>query len=152
MHKIKILLITSVLMLFSGEVFSHCQIPCGIYDDQLRIKMISEDIDTVEKSISAIEELSKEKIKDYNQLVRWINNKDEHAGRIQQIVSEYFLCQRIKPVGQNEEKAYKIYTEQLALLHQLSFYAMRSKQEVEMKNAGIMRSLLDNFSRSYFKK
>ena len=152
MGKVKIFLVISLFMLFPGVAFSHCQIPCGIYDDELRVKMISEDIDTVEKSIKAIEELSRAKDKDYNQLVRWVDNKEFHAGHIQEIVSKYFLDQRIKPVGQKEEKAYRVYTEQLVLLHQLSFYAMKSKQELEIKNVGIMRSLLENFSKSYFNK
>jgi nickel superoxide dismutase len=32
----------------------------------------------------------------YNQLVRWIMNKETHADEIQRIVTQYFMTQRIK--------------------------------------------------------
>ncbi|MDY6953871.1 MAG: superoxide dismutase [Ni], partial [Thermodesulfobacteriota bacterium] len=33
---------------------AHCEIPCGIYDDQMRIDMIAEHITTIEKSMKQI--------------------------------------------------------------------------------------------------
>ena len=39
-------------------VYSHCQIPCGIYDDPARLAMIAENITTIEKAMKSIEELS----------------------------------------------------------------------------------------------
>ena len=38
-------------------VAAHCQIPCGIYDDELRVQLIEEHIGTVEKSMKMIVEL-----------------------------------------------------------------------------------------------
>jgi len=76
---------------------AHCQIPCGIYDDELRVQLIEEHITTVEKSMNQIVALGKASPVDYNQLVRWVNNKEEHAQKIQDIVTAYFMAQRIKP-------------------------------------------------------
>ena len=38
---------------------AHCEIPCGIYDDQLRTQLIAEHATTIEKSMKKINELSK---------------------------------------------------------------------------------------------
>ena len=40
---------------------------------------MQEHISTIEKSIKKIEELSKEKEKNSNQIVRWVVNKEKHA-------------------------------------------------------------------------
>jgi nickel superoxide dismutase len=36
------------------QVYSHCQLPCGIYDDATRLKLIGEHILTIEKSMKQI--------------------------------------------------------------------------------------------------
>ncbi|MEJ2744208.1 MAG: superoxide dismutase [Ni] [bacterium] len=113
-----------IVLSFTSIGFSHCEIPCGIYNDSMRMDMIAEDILTVEKAMKEIVRLSNEKEKNYNQLVRWIVNKDEHATRIQDTVWQYFMAQRIKPVANSEAKDYKAYIERLSLLHQMLVYAM----------------------------
>ena len=135
--------------------FAHCEVPCGIYDDEMRIHMIKEDILTIEKSINAINELSNAKEKTplvYNQLVRWIDNKDEHARKIQHIVWQYFLTQRVKPVDKSDSKKYKTYLKKLELLHKLSFYAMKVKQSTDLKYVDKLREILDEFEEVYFGK
>ena len=84
-----------------GTVFAHCEIPCGIYDDQARINMILEHITTIEKSMKQIQSLEKEKNINFNQIVRWIMNKEQHATEIQTMVAQYFMTQRIKPGVKN---------------------------------------------------
>ena len=54
------LLLTLVLS-FTSLGYAHCEIPCGIYDDHLRIKLIAEHLTTVEKSMNRILALQKEK-------------------------------------------------------------------------------------------
>ena len=51
----------STLVLFlilSGGLYGHCQVPCGIYDDAVRIVQIEEDIATMRKAMSMIKGLS----------------------------------------------------------------------------------------------
>ena len=50
-----------LLLIPAVAAFSHCEIPCGIYDDGMRIKMLREHIATIEKSIKTIQTLEKEK-------------------------------------------------------------------------------------------
>lgn len=129
---------------------AHCEIPCGIYGDSLRIEQIEEHIRTLEKSMNQINELSEQGDKNYNQLVRWITNKDEHATKIQNIVSQYFLHQRIKPVDPENEEAYKRYVTHLKLLHEIMVYAMKAKQTTDLQYIKKLRSTLDKFEDAYF--
>ncbi len=143
-----------ILLFIPAKSFAHCEIPCGIYDDEMRIHMLQEHILTIEKSMKKIKELSS-KAKDpqvYNQLVRWIVNKEEHAKKFQYIVWQYFLTQRVKPVSPEKHKEYEAYLRKLELLHKLSFYAMKAKQTVDLKYIEILRKTLDEFEEAYFGK
>jgi nickel superoxide dismutase len=155
MHALQKLYIGMVIIVlifaFGGQsLWAHCQIPCGIYTDEMRFKMIEEDIITIEKSMNQIIKLSQANPVNYNQLVRWITNKDEHASKIQEIVDAYFFTQRIKPADPKDIQAYKDYTGKLALLHQLLFYAMKCKQTTDLTHVEKLRSLLTEFHNVYF--
>jgi nickel superoxide dismutase len=149
-YTLKALFITSVFLMNMNNASGHCEIPCGIYGDSLRVTMIYEHITTIEKSMNMITELSKEGDKNYNQLVRWIVNKEEHAIKIQDIVSQYFLHQRIKLTNPGDKDAYRKYTKQLVLLHELSVFAMKAKQTTDLDNIKKMRDTLAEFEKSYF--
>lgn len=132
-----------MVLAMASTVRAHCEVPCGIYDDHMRIHMIEEDLTTIEKSMNSIMELRKESPVNYNQLVRWINNKEHHAQRIQDRVSTYFLAQRIK-ADQPE------YGKRLELLHGLITGAMKCKQNVDLKYVQQMRKTLKEFETLYF--
>jgi len=136
---------TAILIIFFsvGPAWSHCEIPCGIYDDQMRIHLIAEHIQTIEKSMKEIARLQAEGPVNYNQLVRWIMNKEDHADNLQDIVAQYFMTQRIKI----DDAAY---TRKLVLLHKMMVYAMKCKQTVDLSHIEALRSLLKQFSELYF--
>jgi len=140
---ISFVLITAVVLLWSAGAAAHCEIPCGIYDDHLRVHLIAEDATTIEKAMKQIVDLGKEKAINYNQLVRWISNKEEHATRIQHTVAQYFMTQRIKP---DQEK----YLEKVAVLHQILIAAMKCKQTTDLDQVATLRSLLKKFEALYF--
>ena len=125
--------------------FSHCEIPCGIYDDEMRIEMIYEHIGTIEKSMNQIKELEKEGDQNYNQLVRWIMNKEDHSSELQEIVSQYFMTQRIKP-------DVKDYQKKLGLLHQMLVYSMKCKQTTDLTHVNTLKGLVKEFQGLYFEK
>jgi nickel superoxide dismutase len=133
------------IFLFSVQGFAHCEIPCGIYDDQMRINLINEHIGTVEKSMNKIIGLGKEEHHNSNQLVRWIMNKERHADEIQEIVTQYFMTQRIKLDTTNYEK-------KLGLLHQMLIYSMKCKQTTDLTNVSKLKELVNDFNALYFKK
>jgi Nickel-containing superoxide dismutase. len=81
-NKLSLFLIT--LTLLNELTFGHCQVPCGIYEDAVRIHQIKEDFNTIKKAMYNIKDLSKkENALSLNQSTRWINTKREHATNIQ---------------------------------------------------------------------
>jgi len=154
MRKVLGVLVVAFSLIYSVKTFAHCEIPCGIYHDELRIHQIQESILTIEKSIRAIQELSKEKENPLaiNQLVRWIDNKDKHAEKIQYIIWQYFFTQRVKPVDHKNHEKYEQYLRKLELLNRLNFYAMKAKQSVDLKVVDKLRETLEEFEKIYFGK
>ena len=146
-----IALITLVVMSYQKSN-AHCEIPCGIYADSIRISLIKEHITTIEKSMNQIEEISKSETINYNQLVRWVNNKEEHAKKIQDIVSQYFLHQRIKVVEEDQKEAYTKYQLHLGLLHKLLVFSMKCKQTTDLGNIEKLRATVADFEKAYFHK
>ena len=137
-------LILLTLILNVGLLYPHCQVPCGIYDDAVRIVTFKEDFATISKAMGEITTLSaKNDPQSLNQLNRWITTKEEHANSIQRVVSDYFLTQRIKSKNKNYDK-------HLRFLHELLVSAMKCKQTVESKNIDNGLKSLDNFVRVYF--
>ena len=129
---------------FHVGLLAHCQIPCGIYSDAMRVIQIKEDLQTIEKSISMIIKLSgKYDSQSINQINRWVTSKEQHAQNIQNIISQYFLTQRIKQSSKN-------YENELITLHQLLISVMKCKQSVDKINVLKSSELLDNFSEYYF--
>ena len=140
---ISFVLTAATIVLWITGAAAHCEIPCGIYDDHMRIHLIAEDATTIEKAMKQIVDLGKEKPINYNQLVRWISNKEEHATRIQHTVAQYFMTQRIKP---DQEK----YSEKVTVLHQMLIAAMKCKQTTDLDHVASLRSLLKQFETLYF--
>lgn len=138
------------LAVLSSLVYSHCQIPCGIYDDPQRFNMMAENITTIEKSMKQITELSQQSKPNMNQIVRWVQNKEEHADDIGHIVTFYFMSQRIKPVSKSDGKAYAEYVHKLTLLHEMLIYSMKAKQTTDLSNVEKLRALLKEFKTAYF--
>jgi nickel superoxide dismutase len=96
-----------------------------------------------------ITELSAQADINYNQLVRWIDNKETHAGYFQEIISQYFMTQRIKP-AEPEDEHYQAYLEKITLLHRLLIGAMKAKQTTDVEITGELTSLLKLFRTAYF--
>ena len=131
---------------------AHCQIPCGIYDDAARFKALAEHVTTIEKSIAEIALLSakaKLSAREQNQLVRWVANKEQHADAFAEIVTKYFLQQRIKPASPGDSKADAKVAAHLTLLHKLLVGAMKCKQNADASVPASLRTTLAAFEKAY---
>ena len=140
------------VMVFASIVYSHCQIPCGIYGDPARFDMIAENITTIEKSMRQITELSQKNKPNFNQIVRWVQNKEKHADELSYVVTYYFMAQRIKPAGNTKGKTYEEYVKKLTLLHEMLVYSMKAKQTTDLSNVEKLKSVLAEFRAVYFDK
>ena len=141
------LVAASLLSTFStGLVFGHCQVPCGVYTDDLRFMQMLEDHTTIEKSSKLILELSsKQDGQSRNQLSRWVATKESHASKIQKIIAEYFFTQRIKSSSKHYEKLLKG-------AHSVMVAAMKCKQSTETSAANDLKSSILAFQKIYESK
>ena len=142
----------------SGLIFSlsflsaHCQVPCGIYDDAVRIIQLEEDIKTIQKAMLKIHEFSEKNdlsAQDQNQMTRWINTKEQHAQNIQNTMAEYFLAQRVKP-KESSDIDYRKYVRLTTYCHQIIFNAMKTKQTVDKVWAEKLKLTLNGLTEVYF--
>lgn len=146
--KLKTLLsLLSGLFFFSTSMFAHCQVPCGIYADDVVFGELETDVATIEKAMAQINSLKEEVGKDPHQLVRWINNKESHAQNIQDTMSAYFLAQRIK-LEMKESDASRYWT-LVELAHKITVYAMKCKQGTDPANAEALHEALHAFQQAY---
>jgi len=140
-----------ILVLSATEVFSHCEVPCGIYGDKARVEEIHEHLTTIEKAMDQIKTLSAAEEKNYNQIVRWVTTKEDHANKIQDIIYQYFMAQRVKPVpAVADEAVYQKYINELTLLHSMLVSAMKAKQTLDAGHVKSIHDDLELFSQSYF--
>jgi nickel superoxide dismutase len=83
-------------------------------------------------------------------ITRWTMAKEDHAKKVQDIVDQYFLTQRVKPVEASDAEQFAKYQKQLTALHQITVYAMKTKQTVEQKYVDLLRKSLSQFEEIYF--
>ncbi|MDX9753296.1 MAG: superoxide dismutase [Ni] [bacterium] len=145
--------VLSVFSIYSVNTFSHCQIPCGIFGDDLRFSLLAEHLVTIEKSMKQIEELSAgDTAKNTNQIVRWVQNKENHADEFTEIVTAYFMAQRVKPADESDAAAFKAYTQQIILLHKMVVGATKCKQTTDVAHVEAMEKLVEEFHALYTAK
>jgi predicted type IV restriction endonuclease len=83
-----------------------------------------------------------------NQIVRWINTKEEHANKIITAVSEYCLCQRVKKEVFASENDY---VEALKSHHSVMQAAMKCKQTVDEAAVHALEHAVGDFEKMYVK-
>jgi nickel superoxide dismutase len=131
------------ILLLPLQGHTHCQIPCGIYDDVAHIQSMLEDTATIEMAYKSITYLAgKTDAQSQNQMVRWVMNKEKHAQRIISTINDYFLTQRVKP-------SQKDYAERLAKHHAVIIAGMKTKQNTDVKYAKTLKESIEAL-RSYY--
>lgn len=147
-----LIVLTAVVFstILSKTATAHCEVPCGIYNDELRIELIKEHIQTIEKAMNQINKIQSSDSTNYNQLIRWINTKENHATSIQEIAEQYFLTQRVKFAEPTDKDKYKKYINQLTYLHKLIVYSMKAKQSTDLTNITNLSNALGKFENAYF--
>ena len=132
-----------LLSLSASAARSHCQIPCGIYDDSARVVSMLEDVATIRKAVAQIANLAgKTDPQSQNQIVRWVMNKEQHAQRIITTISDYFLTQRVKAKQED-------YTERLRKHHAVIVAAMRAKQNANAEVVADLESAVEALAPYY---
>ena len=131
----------------------HCQVPCAIFDDPAMVAEIKQCCETIKKACVQCNDLHKggvgSSLLDLNQMVRWINTKEEHANKIITIVSEYCLCQRVKKEVFTSDQDY---VDALKAHHAVMQAAMKCKQNVDGATVHNLEHAIDDFAKMYIKE
>jgi nickel superoxide dismutase len=130
--------------LFSIPGWSHCQIPCGIYHDDLVFGKLMENVTTIEKSVREIDSLSEKEqtALTVNSMTRWVINKEKHADDIATVMAQYFLQQRLKLDDANLGV-------KLTKAHRVMVMAMKVKQTVNLEIVDELKKSIQDFQGSY---
>ncbi|MCF7729541.1 MAG: superoxide dismutase, Ni [Chthoniobacterales bacterium] len=126
----KILTLLYVLLTFAllpTRIMAHCQIPCGIFHDDLVFETLEQNLETLQK---ADHELSSSTLPS-NQSVRWILNKEDQSNQIAQTMLTYFLQQRVKL--DDPKRA-----EKLDLISKIALQCAKVKQTTDAKEVSTL--------------
>lgn len=123
----KLLLATAAFFIAtSGGLHGHCQMPCGIYHDDMVYDQIDQYVETMHKAISELKMIKFDTVQDKNQFIRWIMQKEKMSDDVSDLILKYFLQQKIKP---DEEDT----SEKVVSAHKLLFLTVCMKQAPELK-------------------
>lgn len=140
---ILMLAVASLVVLQGQFAAAHCEVPCGIYADQMRFQQMLEDTTTIAKAIKSINDsVASKDANTVNQVVRWVTTKETHATNTQHIIAQYFMTQRIKPGTEGYEK-------KLTAAHAVMVAAMKCKQAADPATAETLKKAIFDFYRAY---
>ena len=109
----------------TSSLSAHCQMPCGIYNDQMVYDEVNQFYLTVFKAVKALENNKFQTDEDRNQYVRWVMTKERLCNEIATLLTTYFFQQKIMPIDDNRDMVNS--------LHQLLFQLVAIKQNVDIK-------------------
>lgn len=131
MKKISLILSTCFAFYFQPGLIAHCQMPCGIYHDDMVFDMIDQYIETMFKGMTMLTDSKFATPKEKNEFMRWVINKENMSDETAELILTYFLQQKIKPDEEDTPK-------RLASAHRLLFALVQIKQNSD-------RALLQGF-------
>ena len=142
-----ILLITGIAFSFSfvglEKAAAHCQVPCGIFSDEVEFEKMLEAQTTIAKAnVEMAKLIDNNSPLAANQATRWILTKENHCKKLITTVAEYFMAQRIKPDAEN-------YEAQLLAAHTLMRAAMKAKQDPSDEVAEAVKTAILDLYRAY---
>lgn len=120
--------IAAAFLLCTGGKFhlaAHCQMPCGIYHDDMVYGQIDQFIETVYKGISVMNDSKFSTVREKNEFIRWVMQKEKSCNDTADLILRYFIQQKIKP---DEDDTVK----RLVSAHNLLFMLMTIKQNTDL--------------------
>jgi len=145
MKTIQLLVLACASLFATASLSAHCQVPCGIFADELKFGELEQHIETIDKAGRLVREISAQEAltaQDRQQIIRWTNTKEGHAQNIIDEAANYFLAQRIKLDAEQ-------YAEKIELLHHIIIFSMKSKQTVENEPVVVLSKKLADFKALY---
>lgn len=117
--------LTLLLTAASLNLSAHCQMPCGIYHDDMVFDQIDQFVEKMVKCMWVLNNSKFQTPRERAEFIRWVGLKEKTSDEIAQEITTYFLQQKIKP-GEEET------AERLAKAHQLLFLLVAIKQNTDV--------------------
>jgi nickel superoxide dismutase len=114
------------IMSIDNNLTAHCQMPCGIYHDDMVFAQVNQFVETMHKGISVINQSKFVSISDRNEVIRWVMQKDKDSDKMAELILTYFLQQKIKPGEPDTVK-------KLVAAHHLLFLLVAIKQNADLQ-------------------
>ncbi len=93
----KAALLTAVLLGSNPSTLTaHCQMPCGIYHDAMIYDLIDQYAETMAKAVTVMNQSKFETVREKNEFVRWVMEKEKESNDTSQLITSFFLQQKIK--------------------------------------------------------
>jgi len=121
---------------------AHCQMPCGIYHDEIEFGRLDEYVELMTKAMKELETNEQKSPQDRANFVRWVNLKDSNSNEMAALMMQYFLQQRIK----SDE------TELLIQAHKVLVTMMQIEQLVDSRVVDTLKQELKAFKELYMQK
>lgn len=119
------------------DLQAHCQMPCGIYHDAMIYDFIDQYVETMIKATSMLNNSKFETVRDKNEFVRWVIEKEKESDEAAHLITAYFLQQKIKPGEADTAK-------RIEAAHKLLCLMVAIKQNADMK-------IVDSFNEEWEK-
>lgn len=110
----------------AGLLNGHCQMPCGIYHDDMVFDQIDQYVETMYKGITVMNDSKFTTVREKNEFVRWVVQKENASNEAANLLLTYFLQQKIKP-GEDDT------TKRLTSAHKLLFLLVQIKQNADVQ-------------------
>ncbi len=99
--------------------------PCGIYHDSMVYDQIDQFVETVYKGITVLNESKFTTVKERNEFIRWVGQKERSCSDTAELILTYFLQQKIKP-GESDT------VKRITSAHKLLFLLVAIKQGTDI--------------------
>lgn len=109
--------------------------PCGIYRDDMVFDMIDQYVETMHKAMHELDHINTKTVEGKNQFIRWILTKEKESDSAANLITTYFLQQKISPAGIDTER-------QVLAAHKLLFQLVAIKQSTKI-------DIVDEFSKQW---
>ncbi len=125
---LKKLFLSSMCMVlcYQSLIFSHCQMPCGIYHDDMVFDQIDQYIETTAKGITILQDSKFSTTQNRNEFMRWVMQKENSSNEVANLLVTYFLQQKIKP--DEEDTAKRVIS-----AHKMLFWLVQIKQSSDLE-------------------
>lgn len=135
----------SALFLCNSGIYAHCQMPCGIYHDDMVYDIVDQYIETMYKGISVMTESKFSTPRERNEFIRWVNTKENSSDQVAEQILSYFLQQKIKPGESDTAK-------KLESAHKLLFLLVQIKQNADIEVLNRFTEEWDSFKTQFHRE